>query len=75
MQYQCFVSSGKKTNIPSKEHHCFWGPDHGSRLILNGHEWQLTASVHFLRAASEETVPLQSGSSGALQYEVPVPEN
>lgn len=31
---------------------------------------QLTSSIHFLCAAFEENFPLESGSSGALQYEV-----
>ena len=36
--------------------------------------WKATNHLYFLCAAFEERVPLESGSPGALQYEVPVPE-
>ena len=36
--------------------------------------WKATNHLYFVCAAFEERVPLESGSPGALQYEVPVPE-
>ena len=62
----------KHPQLGTKEHHCFWEPDQRLRLIPNGHERQLTISIFCVQLLKR--VPLESGSPGALQYEVPVPE-